>query len=154
MLPIPTNPDHLSTWSWYVVVAAAFLHALEVLPSAAAHGALVLGTSVFVGGFLLQYKRPRETGRTRLQTLFETGNVGQHALPLLLIVVACLLKPPGAANYVMTLLAAATVPLLYLLRTHLARKTVQDNYKLPTARVTRHVMIAYALLVAVLCALL
>lgn len=151
MLPIPKNLDHLSTWSWWTVLAVSLLYALNALPAVAAHGALVLATSVFIGGFLLQSQRPAEKGRTRIQTIFESGHIGQHVLPLTLITVACLLRPPATSSYIATVALAALVPLVYLARAKAPRvQTVKNNYGLPSVSATRQLMLGFAALLLTL----
>lgn len=109
-------------------MTAAAAHAIVPLPNVIARGILVLAICVFIGGFAISAVRPRRTGESLANRVFESGNVGQHALPLLVLVLILVVRPPGPVPVLAKLVVPALVASLYLIDTYRKEKSVTENY--------------------------
>ena len=143
---VPTYNFHLSTWSFWVVTLIAILHLSgAMIPAGLLRGSVALGTSVFVGGFVVQLihsKKANKLNRARSEQLakvswydklFTPQNVGQHAIPLLILCAALLLRAPGEASYVSKLSWAVSIPVIWWLQTTIQGSNVADSYNITQA---------------------
>ena len=140
---VPRHNFHLSTWSFWVVILIAILHLSgAMLPAGLVRGSVALATGVFVGGFAVQLIHSRKANQRNharsnqlakvpwYTKLFTPQNVGQHAIPLLILCAALLLRAPGDASYASKLSWAMVIPIIGWLQTTVNGTTVSESYNI------------------------